>query len=352
MQQEKQKLRDWLLRTIETEYAEDIDLVIVHDHLVLPEDDFKKAFDFFVPATPRGEKLARTFIIHDIGLDLYPRSWERLEGMARLEDWNTGILADARIIYSRTPEAAARFANIQEKLRANLADPAFMYQKALENLNSAMELYKTMLFKETMSSLRLAAGYIRNYLAIALAYLNRTYLKNSQEDILEELAQMPMLPEGILPMMRKVIDAVSAPQLKELCYQMIWSVRRLLEEQQEPAAAEKGSELSGLADWYHELAYTWRRIRYYCRKGDGQRSYQWGIYLQEELNVVCEEFGLEPMDLMGQYDPGDLMQFAGRADAFEQRILAVLAEHKVPVLRYACVDDFVKDYEAGKHETI
>lgn len=343
MKQEKQKLREWLLHTIETEYPDDISLVVVHDHLVLPEDDFKNAFDYYVPATPRGNELARTMIIHDIGLDLYPRSWERLEGMARMEDFNTGVLADARIIYSRTPEDAARFKAIQQKLHANLQDAAFMYQKALENLDTAMELFKTMIFKEDMSSLRLAAGYIQDYLAITLACLNHTYLKNSQEDFLEELRGMPLLPEGLLPAMESVIYTQDAAALKQLCYELIWKVRHLIEQHQMPAEAGKPSDLSGLADWYRELSYTWRRIRYYAGNGDAQRSYQWGCMLQQELSVVSTEFGLEPMDLLAKYDPENLEAFAVRANELEERIQSILETHGIKVVRYACVDDFIKD---------
>lgn len=343
MKQEKQKLQDWLLHKIKTEYAEDVSLVVVHDHLVLPGDDFKKAFDYYVPATPRGNELARTMIIHDIGLDLYPRSWERLEGMARLEDFNTCVLADARVIYSRTPEDAARFEALQAKLRANLQDASFMYQKALENLSSAMNIFKTMIFKEDMSSLRLAAGYIQNYLAITLACVNHTYLKNSQEDFLEELAAMPLLPDGILPMLRRVIHTADGKQLKELCYQLIFTTRHFLEQHQESAQAGAGSDLSGLADWYRELSYTWRRIRHYCQVGDAQRSYQWGCLLQEELNVVSAEFALPPMDLLGQYDPAQLAEFAAHANALEAEIRAVLKANHADVVCYACVDDFIRD---------
>jgi len=40
-------------------------------------DNHGECFDYFVPATKRGEELAETFIIDGVGHDLYPRSWER-----------------------------------------------------------------------------------------------------------------------------------------------------------------------------------------------------------------------------------------------------------------------------------
>ena len=45
LNKEREKLTNWLLETIESNYKDSIALVLVHDHLVLPTDDFKKAFD-------------------------------------------------------------------------------------------------------------------------------------------------------------------------------------------------------------------------------------------------------------------------------------------------------------------
>ena len=349
IQKERDNLTAWLIDTIQSKYKDDIALVLVHDRLVLPGDDFKKAFDYYIPVdTPQAEahadQLARTFIIHDIGLDLYPRSWKRMEGMARLEDANTCILADAHILYSRTPEDARRFLELQAKLRANLQDSSFMFQKALEYLDQAMDLYRTMIFKDDMASLRLAAGYIANNLAITLACLNHTYLRNSQQDKLEELAQMPLIPEGLLPLMSKLIHLKTASALKESCYHLILMVRRLMEkEPAAPAAIAYG--LSDLADWYKELSYTWRRVRFFADQGDAQRTFEWGCYLQLELNWVKDKFGLPGLSVLDSYAADDLGGFASVCNERERMILKVLEEGGVTVPFYPSVDAFIRDNE-------
>ncbi len=349
LNKEREKLTNWLLETIESNYKDSIALVLVHDHLVLPSDDFKKAFDYFVPVdTPEAEakanQLARTFIIHDIGLDLYPRSWKRLEGMTRLEDHNTCILADARILYSRTPEEAKRFKDLQAALRANLQDASFMYQKALEYIDQAMDLYRTMTFKDDMASLRLAAAYIANEVAIAVACLNHTYLHNSQQDKLQELAALPYKPDGLLDLMAQQIHLTTASELKENCYHIIRLMRSFM--QQEPSApAESTYSLSDLAAWYKELSYTWRRVRYYAEQGDAQRTYEWGSYLQLELNWVRDEFGISGLTVLDQYDVDNLSGFADLCNEKEKYLLQLMADGGVTVPFYASVDDFIADHE-------
>ncbi len=347
--QEREKLTAWLLDTIETNYKDDIALVLVHDHLVLPTDGFKKAFDYYIPVdAPETEahanQLARTFIIHDIGLDLYPRSWKRMEGMVRLEDTNTCILADARILYSRTSEDAQRFLSLQDQLRANLQNTSFMYQKALEYLDQAMDLYRTMIFKDDMVSLRLAAGYIANNLAITIACLNHTYLHNSQQDKLDELAAMPQKPEGLLPLMAEQIHLTTPNALKENCYHMIRLVRSFMSEEPS-AAAETSYGLSDLAAWYKELSYTWRRVRFYAEQGDAQRTFEWGCYLQLELNWVQDEFGLTGLSVLDRFDANDPLSFAAICNEKEKQLLKIMEDGGVTVPFYPSVDAFIADNE-------
>ncbi|MBR6683077.1 MAG: hypothetical protein IKL38_01920 [Firmicutes bacterium] len=350
LNKEREKLTNWLLETIESNYKDSIALVLVHDHLVLPTDNFKKAFDYFVPVdTPEAEakanQLARTFIIHDIGLDLYPRSWKRLESMTRLEDSNTCILADARILYSRTPEDAQRFLSLQKQLRTNLQDTTFMYQKALEYLDQAMDLYRTMIFKDDMASLRLAAGYIANNLAISIACLNHTYLHNSQQDKLDELSAMPHKPEGLLTLMSEQIHLTSPTSLKENCYRLILLVRHFMEEKS-TAAAEASYGLSDLADWYKELSYTWRRVRFYADQSDAQRTFEWGCYLQLELNWVQDEFGITDLSVLDRFDADDLLTFAAACNEKEKQLLDIMEEGGITISFYPSVDAFITDYEA------
>lgn len=349
LNKEREKLTNWLLETIESNYKDAIALVLVHDHLVLPTDDFKKAFDYFVPVdTPEAEakanQLARTFIIHDIGLDLYPRSWKRLEGMTRLEDTNTCILADARILYSRTPEDAQRFLSLQEQLRTNLQNASFMYQKALEYLDQAMDLYRTMIFKDDMASLRLAAGYIANSLAISIACLNHTYLHNSQQDKLEELSSMPHKPEGLLTLLTQQVRLTTPTALKENCYHLILLVRRFMEKKPS-AAAETSYGLSDLADWYKEVSYTWRRVRFYAGQGDVQRTFEWGCYLQLELNWVQDEFGLTDLAVLDRFNADDLLGFATACNEKEKLLLKIMEDGGIIIPFYPSVDAFITDYE-------
>ncbi len=103
------QLTDWAINKIKKEYPEDIALLVAVEGHEVNNDGHGLCFDYFVPATERGYELSQTFILEGIGHDLYPRSWERTEQTADLNDRVTLCLGNAKILYSRTPADTERF---------------------------------------------------------------------------------------------------------------------------------------------------------------------------------------------------------------------------------------------------
>lgn len=106
-------LTKWVINKIENEYKDDIALLVGIKGHSTNGDGHGECFDFFVPATERGNELAETFIIDGVGHDLYPRSWERLEDSVNLDDMAL-LLDQATILYARSEDDAKRFEEIDE----------------------------------------------------------------------------------------------------------------------------------------------------------------------------------------------------------------------------------------------
>ena len=134
----------WVLNKAKEEYADDIALVVAHTTLNMDPD--QPLMSYFVPITDRGRRFARTFILDGRGYDIWGIEWERLERFAALEEYNITVLADARLLYARTPEDAARFAALQQQLKANLADPEMARKQSLVAYATAKGLYTQLLF--------------------------------------------------------------------------------------------------------------------------------------------------------------------------------------------------------------
>ncbi|MEA4822976.1 MAG: hypothetical protein VB111_02520 [Clostridiaceae bacterium] len=341
MREDLQKLTEWVIHKIQNEYPDDVALLIALEGHEVDGDGHGVCFDYYIPATQRGNGLARTFIIDGVGHDLYPRSWERTERTANLEDPFAYAVSDGVILYSRSPEDTVRFERLRDKLRENLANKRFVYRKALERIDAAMDLYRNLMFEDTFYKARLAAGYIADYLTCAILYLNGTVIRDYRVPRASLLQALPAYPEALLHGNGEIPYAKTAEELRTLTHTMIKAVRAFAAERTPAPESRPAPDFQNLADWYQELSLTWRRIAYYSRTGNTPLAFVEGCYLQGELNIVGAEFSLPEMPLLDAFDAADLAPFAARAAVLEKTIIDSIESHGVRIDRYASVDDFL-----------
>jgi hypothetical protein len=343
MKTTNEKLVDWAIKKIVSNYKDDVCLLVAHDTFKLEKDLSGKSISYYVPATEKAYGLAKTFIVNDIGYDLFPMSWRRLERLANLDDSITSCLGDAQLLYSRNPEDKERFIALQKKLQENLQNQEFVIKKALEKLSIAMEIFQTMMFEESIGKTRKAAGYIADFLSNAIACTNHTYFKNGQTNQIADLLTMSSIPKEFINLYKAIVNANSAGDLKKICHQMICCTREFLRTKKpESKNKNNGQDFIGLANWYQELCYTWRRIYHWCEVNDTIKTFMWGCFLQSELDIVKEEFNLDEMDLLVTFNANDLQAFRRQAEELENYIKNAIKKQGLKLDTYNSVDDFVR----------
>ncbi|WMJ23850.1 hypothetical protein RBG61_04065 [Paludicola sp. MB14-C6] len=336
-------LLNWTIEKIKKEYNNDVALLIGNTSLKMEQDKEGSYFDYFVPINEKGNNLAETFIINGIGYDLYPRSWKRLEDMANLlDDNNLHCLADGEILYYKNEEVKNKFISLQDKLKKNLQDKELMSKKSLEKLAIAMELYQTMMFEESIGNVRMAAGFIADFLSLAVAYSNHTYFKYNQVEQIKELFVMKTIPDNFIEYYKAIINADSINELKNLCHLIILTTRKYIKMKKAPIQPSHCEiNYTDLSFWYQELCYTWRRIYFYCDNKDVEKVFIWSCYLQQELNTIKEEFKLQDMDLLGHYHSNNLSDIRNQANVLEKYIVSEITTHGVQLNAFESIDEFL-----------
>ena len=330
-------ITNWVLNTVKEQYADDIALVVSHSTLNIDPD--VDAVSYFVPVTDKGRQFAQAFIFEGRGYDIWGIEWERLERFAALDEYNVTVLADSKILYARTPEDAARFEALKNAQLDNLRDPIQARKHALESYATAKDLYTELLFAEG-SGVRLCAGYVLDYLARAIAFANHSYFRKSQIDQLEELQSMARVPAQLAEMYIEVICTSDDCRRKELCHELISVVGHFLTRE---SSTNCEHNFQDLADWYAELSYTWLRIRHYGQEGDAVKVHMWGVMLQNELNEVCSDFGLDKMELMSEFDYTDLPRFVARANALEVQMRSIITSRGGNIREYRTSEEFLHE---------
>jgi tetratricopeptide (TPR) repeat protein len=346
-----------VIRKIENEYKDDVALLLaVHGHNT-DDDQHGICFDYFVPATDRGNELAVTFIIDGVGYDLYPRSWERLENSVEMNDMPI-VLAGAEILYARSKEDEERFMNLKKRLNDNLQKPEFVYGKALEYMDNALEIYRSIIFEDKSYRVKSEAGCIHLYLSKAVAVLNHSF---TEEPIMTEkqafnvnpdsriyhCPEMKEVPEGFFKNAESLLRENDPEKIKEIVLKLLKSTREFILARQPKTSPQKLSEADydQFAEWYQELSLTWRRIRFFEKNNMVEEAYCDAGYLQQELFYIAQEFGVEEMNLIDSFDPDDLSKLRKQADILEKKVLEKLADHKTEVKSYDSVDAFLKSKE-------
>lgn len=337
------ELTNWAIAQIQNKYKNDVALLIGIFGHALDNDCHGECFDYFIPANENGNQLAQTFIIDGVGHDLYPRSWKRIENMANLDDNFTNGLADGVILYARNEDDRQQFIAMQEKLKANLQNKDFMLKKALEKLDNAMEIYRTMMFEESLYQVRMAAGFIAKYLSFAVAHMNGTYFKQRLELETVELAQMALLPEHFIDYYENIVKASTVEALKQHSYDMIRTTRAFIAAHKPPANAKAASpDYKELAGWYEEGSLTFRRILIHCDAQNYERVFTDAIAIQHELNIIKEEFGLSEMDLIGSFDYQNLNAIKEATQKIEQYIISEIERHGFKINQYDTLEQFLE----------
>lgn len=329
---------EWVLNTIREKYAEDIALVVVHDTLQIEGEE--PVVSYFVPITDKGRKFAQTFILEGRGFDIWGIEWERLEQFADLNEYNITCLADGEVIYARTPKDRERFESLKKKQAENLADPIRQRAHALEAFEQAKQIYFEMLFAKG-SDVKMGAAYVCDYLARAICFSKGGYFKKAQTKQLEELQQYGEIPVEFAELYNAIIRQRDERLQKEQCFELIHLVEAYLRHPEKTVAKEY--HFQDLADWYGELSYTWLRIRHYSAEGNVTKTYMWGSMLQQELNQVCEDFGLAKMELMEKFDADNLDEFAEHANALEEEMRKRIINGGGKIREYLSREEFLNE---------
>ena len=157
---------------------------------------------------------------------------------------------------------------------------------------------------------------------------------------------MDNVPDGFADLYLRTIAQADPEAQKALCRQAIGMVQRFLEAQPHPAARSAQAphaDYQMLADWYAELSYTWLRIRHYAKENDAVKVYMWAIMLQQELNRVCDAYGLDRMPLMEHYSADNLTGFARYADQLEAAMRAIITEGGGTIHAYDSFEEFLHE---------
>ncbi|MBN1259077.1 MAG: GNAT family N-acetyltransferase [Anaerolineae bacterium] len=315
---------------------------------------------FYIPDEGKAKSLCTQFVLKGLPYDFWPVSWRFAESIANAESgrpWAVAasLIADARVLYHRSPDDLARFEALQQRI-ATLCQPesrAVMVQKGLDAFNDLLvELGQMQLAGEAgdEAGLRWAGWRLVNHAANCLALINQTYFSKGWGSNWQQIAQLAEKPAHLMEMMQAVVLGKEPEQLHNAGWRLARAVRRTLLTAQ-AATAEPSGARQELQDFYFFIVEYQHKVLSACARGDAHAAGYAAFQMQEELcefmNKAERGFYGWTFNLLGEYSTpyheagfpdliepaasGDLATLAGRARRLGETVKAFFARHDIPL---------------------
>ena len=346
------KIVNWISNRVKKDYAEDIALILLYGSYINGTANTKSDVDcYFIPRTQRGYQFAADFIIQDIGYDIFPMSWERVEGIANLKEILVPCVGDVKILYCHGEDELRKFKNLQKRLQDNLKNSEYTGKIAKEKFEYACKLYWQLENCSKLMEARLFAGKIIMTLADAVAVYNQDYFHFGLKKQYEDLHRFKNIPADFIGEYENVIKSERVEDIKIHSWNLIRAfgdfaaaepVRE--EQKQEEKAAEEASDPNTdyyfLARLYEEISSTFNKIYVCAKTGNYILAFLSAVCLQNELKEIAGEQGILCYDILGAYSYRNLEKLAEATKKAEQDFVRIITDSGEQIKRFADFEEF------------
>lgn len=329
----RDRLVGWIKETVREYYAGKVALVCLYgSHINGTADETSDVDCYFVPKTPEGNALARTFLLEGVGYDLFPMTWERLDKIVRLEVSHQPLVGDVRVLYADSPADLEKLEAVQRQLRDNLADPVF--RKRAAKARFARACSRLPLATDDQKTARLKAGGLLMDVAEVFAFGQGEYYHYGLKRQFPDLLALSQLPDGLEEDYLAVLQAKTSAEIACACQRLLESCPWPVMQNQQPVAWGERPAAEQLAGLYEEISSTFLKIYRCAEAGDPVLAF---------LSAVCLQWELPWTDLLSCYRYDELSTLAENAREVENQLRRELKQAGISLKEYQSFAEFEQE---------
>lgn len=346
------KITNWIVNRAENNYADDIALILLYGSYVNGTANAKSDVDcYFIPRTEHGYQFATDFIIQDIGYDIFPMNWERVEGIASLKEMLIPCVGDVKVLYYHSLEELEKFKKLQQQLQDNLKNQEYTRKIAKEKFECACKLYSQLKNYNKLMEARFFAGNIIMTLADAIAIYNQDYFHFGLKKQYEDLHRFENIPANFIEEYTNVIKSEKIEEIKVHCQNLIkefadftaWELIEDGQKQEEKITTESVNKITDfyfLARLYEEISSTFNKIYICAETGNYILAFLSAVCLQGELKEISQEQGIVCYDILSSYNYKDLGKLAEITRKVEQDFVQTITNSGEKINRFLDFEEF------------
>ena len=342
------KIAETFIEKIRRDYADDVSLVVVMGSYVFDEIHDRSDLDmFYVPKTDRGYNLGFTFIIDEIGFDLWPISWERLSGIAHHKERITSIVTDGMILYSSSPEDLRRFEELKEAAR-NTLDRKECMERAAAVFSESYRLIYRLQSQISLSGVRREGILLLNNIAHTLSLLNGTPIRRGRSKLKKEVMEMRLVPEDFPLLYDTVFFSDKIDDIRNDLLQLMKNTEKLVQDEKD-SLLKKSSVKDVFDGFFEELINYYNKIEHAYEINDPLTCLFAACEIHEEIDhALCysdlKSFMLP--DILAAYDPENLEKILITSREHKARFTTLLESYGVTIRRFRDEAEFEKHLDS------
>ena len=351
--QKNQRLIDMVIERAKRDFPEDIVLVALTGSFLTGDFHQKSDLDLIiVNETPRGWDIAASFILEDVGYDIYCTPWSpRLEAQSLLESPMAGHLLDMEVVYCKGPEYMEKLMAYRQRALDLLSKPVGpeCIGRAWKNIEAAKRDYADAMLSQETGAVRHAAGRVLYEAVNALINLNNTYMKRGVKRYLETVLALEHRPENLEEMYLSVVRARTAEELRGAAGRLLAALVQLHGDMVKAYVPAPSPTYENLKGTYEELWSNCRnKVLASALAGDISYAFHAALGAQEFLDEMADMLGTPRFDLMGRFDADNPAAFRDAFLAASDEYAAVYARAGRKIARYDSFGALYPDFMAGR----
>ncbi|WP_156943708.1 nucleotidyltransferase domain-containing protein [Alkaliphilus transvaalensis] len=301
------RVAELFVEKVKQDYPQDVAIIGYYGSYADGSQREKSDLDiFFIPNTEKGRGLGHSFIIEDVGIDLFPISWKRAENIAAFNEVIVSVIADSKVLYAASEEDLARFDALREKINlfSKEENRKVAINKALEVFNRVCKsLYylEELKYSKDITAERVEAFNIVTTVSETVALLNQSYLKKGWGKNLEQILTFEKKPKGFKDLIDAIIRETCSETMVDYCKTLVENTKELLIEEEEILSTNEIS-FNGFNGYYEEMKSYFNKIIRACDEEDYPTVFFATVNLQKEVaSFLLEAQGICRFDSLNTY---------------------------------------------------
>jgi len=338
------KIAELFIEKIRRDYQDDISLVVVMGSYIYNDTHDKSDLDiYFVPKTERGYNLGFTFILDEIGFDMWPISWERLERIASHDERITSIVTEGKVLYYSSVDDLNRLDDLKAKA-LDTSDKSVFTKKSKEVFKKSYELVYRIQEATNLGHVRRYGIQFINTMGHALALLNGTTIKRGRGKLKKELLSYQLVPENFSSLYDTLFFSSDIETMKHDLLELMKNTEELIDIELSKYR-NRGSASDVLYGFFEELISGYNKIEHAYDLNDPFTCLFAGCEIQDEIDDILQYADLEKPDfpdIAMSYDAENLQQIVQVAQAHKEQFTDFLQKNNVSIRRFKNLEEYEK----------